>query len=132
MKVGGLKFEVVGKCERDRDLKSGVRFRVKRWKDERVVYAFRVGRTVKYIGVCDSSGTTLKKRMGRYQGMTGAGTNARITGNIDRALGARRKVEILAWKPTRVFRVDGLKIDVVKAVENPLIAKVKPDWNIKG
>jgi hypothetical protein len=98
----------------------------------RVVYAFVVGQEVKYIGVCDNTRTTLEDRMKRYQSMAGAGNNKRIARLIQGELTEGRQVLIYAWVPHDEFQCRGLTVDLVKGLENPLIAELKPDWNIKS
>jgi hypothetical protein len=124
-----LDFEQVGECILDNGLKSGVRFRLDRMKKDRVVYAFSADGEIKYIGVCESSDTTLDKRMGRYQGLVGSGTNMEIAYSIRDCLEEERKVLILAWKPDFEVEVAGMKIDLVKGMENPLIGELKTKWN---
>ncbi|HFE66730.1 MAG TPA: hypothetical protein ENJ93_05660 [Chloroflexi bacterium] len=124
-------FQEVGEWSLDGQLKSGVRFHLKHLCDERVIYAYRVNDAVKYIGICDNTETTLKNRMERYQSRTGAGTNARIAGLIKECLEKGQKVKILAWKPETSPNFKGLQIDLVKGLENPLIHKIEPEWNIK-
>jgi hypothetical protein len=122
-------FEPVGECVLDDSLNSDVRFRLDRMKKDRVVYAYSVDGVIKYVGICDSSTTTLGDRMGRYQGLAGGGTNLGIAGKIEDCLMQGKKVLILAWKPDFEVEVGGLKIDLVKALENPLIRELKPEWN---
>jgi len=129
MDIKSFGFEQVGECVLDNNLKSGVRFRLDRMKKDRAVYAYSVDGEVKYVGICDSSTTTLGDRMGRYQGLIGNGTNMRITSKIENCLLAGSKVLILSWKPDFEIEIGGLKIDLVKALENPLIRELKPEWN---
>jgi len=126
-----LGFRGVGECILDEGLKSGVRFRIGKLQDERVIYAYTVDSEVKYIGICDSTTTTLKDRMGRYQGMIGAGTNKRIAEAIKECLLEGQVVKILALKPDTELEFRGLKIDLVKGLENPVLNKVRPAWNIQ-
>jgi hypothetical protein len=126
-----LGFREVGECNLDKSLRSGVRFHVNRLRNERVIYACTVDGVVKYIGVCDSTKTTLKDRMSRYQGMTGAGTNRRITELIRECLTEGQEVKILAWEPETLLEFKGLQMDLVKGLENPLIQEIGPEWNIK-
>ena len=123
-------FRDVGVWRLDSALKSGVRFSITTYADERVIYAFAVDDTTKYVGVCDTSNTTLRSRLSRYQGMAGAGTNKRVAELIKTELDSRRSVRILAWLPGEEFQVGGLAIDLVKGLENPLIQAVNPEWNI--
>jgi hypothetical protein len=132
MNLSEFGFQKVGKCALDESLNSGVRFRINELGNERVVYAYTVDDEVKYIGVCDSTGTTLKDRMSRYQGMVGAGTNERIAELIKECLRQGKEVEILAWKPDTEVEFKGLKVDLVKGLENPLIQGLRPEWNIKA
>ncbi len=115
----------------DESLNSDVRFSVASLGDDRVIYAFSVDSEVKYIGICESIYTTLKDRMSRYQGMIGNGTNLKIALCIKDCLRHGKTVEILAWKPDTKIEFKGLKIDLVKGLETPLIRSVKPEWNTK-
>ena len=124
-------FQEVGECVLDNGLKSGVRFLARRLADERVIYAYTVDGAVKYIGICDSTNTTLKKRLGRYQSMTGEGTNERITEAIRACLIRGQQVGILAFKPDTPLLFKSLEVDLVKGLENPLIQMLRPEWNIK-
>ncbi len=125
-------FLQVGSWLIDTALKSGIRFRLDALQDKRVIYTFTIDGQVKYIGVCDSSDTTLKERMKRYQGMMGAGTNKRVANLIRNAISEGRLVSILAWRPDQNLEVNGLRVDLIKGLENPLIEVLKPEWNIHG
>jgi hypothetical protein len=125
-----LGFAEAGTCALDARLKSGVRFQVKRCAKDRVIYAFAVNGVVKYVGVCDNSGTCFANRMSRYQGMMGAGTNKRIAGYMRQVLAEGAQVAILVWRPAQKFVVGQLPVDLVKGLENPLISLARPEWNI--
>ena len=127
-----LGFTEVGSWSGDPGLSSGIRFALTRMGDTRSIYAFAVGQDVEYIGICDSKTTTLAERMKRYQSMAGAGTNKRIAGKIRQALATGHRVVIYAWKPESQINCKGLNVDLVKGLENPLIAELKPEWNIKS
>ncbi len=86
---------------------------------------------MKYIGVCQNSTTTLKDRMGRYKSLQGAGTNERIAGKIKDCLKDGKTVKISALKPKSTLLYKGLNIDLIKGLENTLIEKLKPEWNIQ-
>ena len=111
-------------------LKSGVTFELYKFKKRRVVYAFVVHEKVRYIGVCDNTSTTLKNRVSRYQGLQGAGANERIANKIKDCLKRGKAVKIFALKPESSGQYKGLNVDLVKGLENPLIEKLKPKWNI--
>jgi hypothetical protein len=132
VELQALGFFEAGTCMLDQGLMSGVRFHVAVSKDARVIYAFAVDDQVKYIGVCDNSGTCLGHRMSRYQGMMGASTNERIAVEIHNALSEGASVRIFAWRPEQQLKVGELSIDLIKGLENPLIALAKPEWNIHG
>jgi len=131
MNLSNFGFQEVGKCTLDKGLKSGVRFHVVEMRDDRVIYAYIVDGGVKYIGICDSIGITLRDRMSRYQGMTGNGTNLKIALLIKGCLQHGKVVKILAWKPDTEIGFKGLKVDLVKGLENPLIQELRPEWNTK-
>ncbi len=125
-------FKQVGNCRLDTSLTSGVRFVINDFSNERVIYAYITENQVKYIGICDNTKTTLKTRMNSYQAMQGSGTNERITKLIKGYLKEGKAVNILAWKPETDFILKGMKIDLIKGLENPLIQELKPKWNIKS
>lgn len=129
MNLAEIGFREVGEWALDENLKSGVRFLVNELHNERVIYAYTVDGEVRYIGVCDKTTTTLKDRMGRYQSRAGSGTNKRIAELIKECLVEGRVVKILALKPDTEIELKGLKVDLVKGLENPLIRKVRPVWN---
>lgn len=130
MNLAEIGFREVGEWTLDENLKSGVRFLINELHNERAIYAYTVDGEARYIGVCDSTTTTLKDRMRRYQGMMGAGTNKRIAELIKGCLLEGKVVKILALKPDTEIEFKGLKVDLVKGLENPLIRKVRPVWNI--
>ena len=124
-----LGFQKVGECQRDTNLKSGVRFIVNNLRNDRVIYAYEVEGRVKYIGVCHNTNTKLKDRMSRYQAMQGAGTNEKITKLIRECLEKGQQVNIMAWKPDNKLKLKGITVDLVKGLENPLIGELNPEWN---
>jgi len=91
--------------------------------NERVVYAFVVDDEVKYVGICDSPKTTLKKRMGsqRY--------NKCMPNLIKKEKEAEKVVKIFALKPEE-SEYKGLRVDLVRGLEYPLISQLNnPEWN---
>jgi hypothetical protein len=111
-------------------VKSGIVFQLISLSQERVAYAFLVDGEPKYVGVCERHTTTLGDRMRRYQSRAGAGTNARIAKQIERCLQEGRTVHIFALKPDMHLQYRDLEVDLVKGLENPLIEKLRPEWNI--
>jgi hypothetical protein len=109
-------FVVAGTWELAHSAKGGVRFCLNAHRDDRVVYSFVVGNRVEYIGICDSTATTLRQRMTRYQNLVGAGTNARIVELIRTSLSNGSDVLIYAMKPTDGPSHLTLNIDCVKAL----------------
>lgn len=130
MKLDRYGFVEVGFCELTDGLKHGVAFKLYKLREERVVYSFVVENKVNYIGVCDTTNTTLKKRMSRYQGQVGAGTNKRIANNIKNCLKLGKNVKIFALKPEASLKYMDLNVDLIKGLENPLIEQFDhPEWN---
>jgi hypothetical protein len=127
-----LGFVQVGEWTLDSILKNGLRFTLSAMATERTIYGFASNGILKYIGVCDARTTTLKKRMSNYQAMAGGSTSERVPNHILQCLDRKEKVTIWAWKPVDVLEVNGLQVDIVKGLENPLIAKFRPEWNIKS
>jgi hypothetical protein len=127
-----LGFKPVGHWEIDEKLKSSVRYIIYLHKKDRVVYSFCVDGELKYIGVCDNTSTCLIDRMKRYKGMVGEGTNKRVILKIKDCLMENHEVTIWALKPEGELTYKDIRVDLVKGLENPLIQKFKPEWNIKG
>ncbi|OGO64948.1 MAG: hypothetical protein A2029_01015 [Chloroflexi bacterium RBG_19FT_COMBO_47_9] len=124
-------FQKVGYCTLNINLKNGISFILEKLMNERVIYAFVIDDEVKYIGVCDTTNTMLKNRMGRYQQMTASGTNERITRNIIDCLTQGKIASIWALLPDCNYEYKGIKVDPIKGLENPLIQHFHPEWNIK-
>ena len=122
-------FIRVGAWTIKRGLRSGISFQIDPLKDERVIYAFVVNKKTKYIGICENRKTCLLSRMNRYKSMQGSGTNEHIAKLIRKALQEKKTVEIYALNPQPSKHYKGLSVDLVKGLENPLIAKAKPEWN---
>ena len=123
-------FIEVGQWRLKDSVKSGVTFKLDRYQNDRVIYAFVVDGSPRYVGICAKSTTTLKDRMSRFRGRTGGGTNARITEAIRGCLERGATVRILALKPESSLRYRGLALDLVKGLKNPLLEAIDPDWNI--
>jgi hypothetical protein len=97
-----------------------------------VIYSFALNDEVRYIGVCDDTSTSFAARMSRYQALSGAGQNKRIVELMRAALAKGQAIDIYAWRPNQEVVVEGLSVDLVKGMENPLIAWAQPEWNIRG
>lgn len=128
----GIGFGKVGTCHLDERLKWKVRFKVSERANERVLYAFAVEDEIVYIGVCESDKTTLAARMNRYQGRIGRGTNKKVAEFLEKRLRKGLQVTILGWKPDADIRVGQFRVDLVKGLENPLIARASPELNFHG
>ena len=131
MELDKYDFVDIGEWKLKEGLKSGITFKLNKFENERVIYAFVVEDKVKYIGVCENSTTTIKDRMSRYKSLHGAGTNECIAGKIKDCLKNGRTVRIFTLKPKSTLLYKDLKIDLVKGLENTLIKKLKPEWNIQ-
>lgn len=137
MKVNQLRrygFKKVGEWKPNKKLNSGIKVVLKKFKEERALYAFVVGNDVKYIGVCQKDNgkevTTLEDRMKRYQNRTGGSTNKRVTNKIKKCLKDSAKVWIFALKPPKNLKYKRLVIDLIMGLENPLIKRLgKGRWN---
>lgn len=129
MSLYDYKFTRVGHWEKSRTVKSGVTFVLNALKRERVIYSFVINVEPKYIGICEKDTTTLCDRMNRYKNQQGAGTNERISNKIRDELDKGLQVEIYALKPNECIKYMGVKLDLVKGLENPLILEFKPEWN---
>ncbi len=123
-------FAAVGHWTLSSKTNSGITFKLESHGSERVVYAFVVGDTPKYIGICDRKTTTLKARMGRYRARQGNGANERVARRILECLQRGDSVEILALRPSGQAYYGNLALDLVRGLENPLIERFNPEWNI--
>ena len=119
-------------------VRSGITYKLTAFASDRVVYSFVIDGAPKYIGICEKDTTCLKDRMGRYKNRQGrkrkrAGgenTNEHVSRRIKDALTAGEKVQIVALKPAaKLTFAEELTIDLIKGLENPLIARFRPEWN---
>ena len=122
-------FILVGQWIKSVTVKSGVTYKLNSLASERVVYSFVVDGMPKYIGICEKDTTPLKDRMQRYKAQIGGSTNERISNNIKYLLDQGKIVEIHALKPAQKVNFVDIQVDLVKGLENPLIANFKPEWN---
>ena len=124
-------FVKVGRWKLNENIKSGIDFELMDFKEERVIYAFVVDGETKYIGICESSKTTLEGRMKKFRNLQGGGTNERIANEIKKCLENGKTVEIFALKKLElVVQYKGLEVDLIRGLEYPLIEKLDPEWNI--
>jgi hypothetical protein len=130
-------FKAVGRWVLYPEVKSGITFVLTQWEEKRAIYAFVVGDEVKYIGICEKDSTTLKARMQRYKSRAGrsrqipggGSTNERNASQIKKCLERREAVQIYALAPQDELLYHELRVDLVKGLENPLIARFQPEWN---
>jgi len=101
-----------------------IRPKLDKLRNKRVVYAFVVDDDVKYIGICDK--TNLEKRMNsqRYH------YSKDIPSRIESSLRQNKVVKIFALDPEG-YECRGLRIDLVRGLEYPLIEQLDPEWNKK-
>jgi hypothetical protein len=119
------------------DAASGIAFELTKLGDKRVIYAFVVGGEPKYVGICEKDTTTLKDRLKRYKYRRGRkrktpggeNTNQHKARLIKQHLEAGEPVLVFALAPEPECDFFGLKVDLVKGLENPLIEKFEPEWN---
>jgi len=122
-------FLLAGQWVKSATVKSGVTYKLTALASQRVVYSFVVDGVPKYIGICEKDTTPLKDRIQRYKAQVGGSTNERISNNIKQLLDQGKIVEIYALKPSQKVNFVDLQVDLVKGLENPLIARFKPEWN---
>ena len=133
MKLSNFGFVEVGEWVTDKNSSCGINFKLNRYEDDRVLYAFVVEGEVKYVGICKSDSTTLKKRMKRYiQNRTlSNSTNTRIIEKIKECLEKKGKVKIFGLKPILPLTYQDLGIDLVAGLEIPLIKELNSPWNTR-
>lgn len=123
-------FEEAGEWHIYGNVKSGINFRLRKFENERVIYAFVVDGEVKYIGICLGDFTTLTERLGRYKSMIGGSTNERVASLIRECLEQSKNVRIYALKPELECKYGDLDVDLVRGLESPLVNRFDPEWNI--
>jgi len=125
MRITNYGFVEVGKWEPSRDLKNEIDFKLHRFEKERVIYAFVVNGEEKYVGACEVSETTLRRRMSTQR------QNTRIARLIRTCLEQGKVVKIFALKPEPSIQYKGIDVDLVKGLENPLIniLGTYKEWN---
>jgi len=116
--------------------KNGIDFKFfrKSIANERVIYAFtsKNGTHVKYIGICEKRDGYLKQRMDDYKTARTKSTEWKVE-RIKKQLELGKKVEIWAVKPEISPHPTyiGLRVDLIRGLENQLINKFNPEWNTK-
>lgn len=125
-------FQLAGSWKLDQSLKSGIRFSLTNYSQDRVIFAFTVNMEIKYIGVCRSPNTTLFDRMYRFQSMAGYCTNKRIAELIRKSLSNGQSVTILAWQPDEGVKIIGEEVDQMLGLKNTLIRALDTEWNIRS
>lgn len=124
-------FAKAGEWKKSKKTKSHITFTLSKLANERVLYSFVVDGKPMYIGICENDKTTLEKRMNRYKSRAGNGHNEQICSKIKKALVNKSKVEIFAVNPRNNLKYRGVKVDLIKGLENPFIVKFKPlSWNL--
>lgn len=121
-------LEEIGRWHTNEKIKSGVDFNIT--KNERVVYAFVVADEAKYIGICEKYASRLGDRLKEYKYLR-TKSEERIANQIRRCLEEKKDVRIYALKPELECKYKDLDVDLVKGLENPLIKKSRPEWNVR-
>jgi len=125
-------FKAVGQWSLEATVDSGVGFTLRDMADQRAIYAFTVDRDLKYMGVCQSKTCTLWDCMRMHQRSNGAGKEARLARLIRESLAEAETVAIWAWKPESDAEVAGTRVDLVRWLEQPLIQRFRPAWNLES
>lgn len=98
--------------------------------DAHVIYSFVSNSQILYIG---KTSRKLKERMAGYKNPgPSQKTNKRNNANIRRLLEGGESVDIFAYSHDEDIFFRGIVIDVADAIEAPLIAMLKPKWNLMG
>ncbi len=87
----------------------------------KVIYAFATKTKVGYIGITDG---TLKYRLRK-------GYSPAVDAGIINSINNGENVTILFFKPDKI-KFDGIKIDLLRALEIPLQNKFKTQWTTMG
>lgn len=105
---------------------------------KRVIYAFVVAKSVKYIGIVKSEKRTLEDRLNEYRtpNTNGKGSTNREIGNKVIDTLKTKSVEIYALDPNtnlpEAALYNGLQIDLISGLESSLISKFnlkENGWN---
>lgn len=120
------------KCVGEWDIQDNkINLDLKDMKDQsNVLYSFVVDNNIKYIG---KTTKPLLERMKWYE-KPGASqsTNIRNNSNIKIALESKQKVEIFCFKGSFSLKYEGYKVNLAAGLEDSLIKKLSPEWNITG
>jgi hypothetical protein len=122
-----LGFEEVGEWLIEED---SLQFSLTRHRNERnILYAFVAQGEVKYIG---KSNQTLSRRMSGYKqpGPT-QNTNIRINASMKDLLDKNISVQILAFIEKEKILYREVPINLAAGLEDNLIARVRPPWNLR-
>ncbi len=115
---------------------TGINFEIpQEWRKSRnVVYVFVVANEIRYIG--ETTAGMASRFVGyRYGNPLVGDTDNRVKLAITDALVDKREVQIWACRPVGQFQLAGgdvLEIPASKPLEEHLIARFKPDLNVKN
>lgn len=148
MKIEALKrkgFEKIGKWKKSSRYKNKFAYDIpKELINQRAIYLFLVSnksrskKDIKYIGVIASPRSTLISRFNLYRsfGVKSGSTNKRIGKLIIKELENNMNVDIYVLTEEklnkRIIKYCGVNIDLVVGLENNLIIKCQPEWNINN
>lgn len=92
-----------------------------------VLYAFVVDDELKYVG---KTVRTLTDRMNgyRYPGDSQP-TNRKNHGEIRKALGKGKRVDIFVLPTNELFHYGGFQLNIAAGLEDDLIRQLDPEWN---
>ncbi len=137
MTLGQFGFVEAGRWWLSDTYKSGLDYELTTLRDHRVLYAMVSDGAVNYIGICEGNERNLKNRMNGYRSpgsRSGKGsTNKKVREGIRKLLQESNQVGIWALDPIitaeQGYQYQGLPVDLVKGLENPLIELFDPQWN---
>ncbi len=138
-------FKKIGEWKKSNRFKNKFTYDIsKEMINKRAIYLFLVSdktclnEDIKYIGVTASLKSTLKKRFNNYRsfGVKSGSTNKRIGKLIIKELENNMNVDIYVLTEEKLNKKEikycGVNIDLVIGLENNLIIKCKPEWNINN
>jgi len=124
-RIQEIGFKYAGYFEHRPDMTNDLNYHLEdEFKKKRCIYAIVVNSNVRYIGSMDSAKTTLYQRMSFYRSGSGGGRNQETHGLILEHVTNDEKVEIYAYIPDCNIVIAGIKVDVIRGMENSILRSI--------
>ena len=97
---------------------------------EQSLYAFVSGTEVLYLG--KSTGVFIKRIRGYKRPGISQPTNNRINPKLSQMIQSKKDISIYHFECVEKFMFRDIPLNIAAALEDALIAKISPQWNIVG